>query len=118
MSFLPGDPNFAPYLALLVVGFLPSEIWRVLSVFVARRIDEDSEFFHFVRSVATVLVAGVAAKILMLPARELAVAPLWARGVAVGAAALGFFVTRRSVFAAVLAGEAAILFFAWRFPAF
>lgn len=114
MSFSPGGSGFAPYLTLILVGFLPSEVWRVLAVFAARRIDEDSEIFRFVRSVATVLVVGVATKVLFLPTRELAMVPLWARGGAVGMAALAFFVARRSVFAAVLAGEAAIVLFAWR----
>jgi hypothetical protein len=44
------DGGLAPYLILIFFGFLPSEIWRFISVFVARRIDENSEVFVFVRT--------------------------------------------------------------------
>ena len=66
MSFFASDPVLAPYLALILLGFLPSEIWRFLSVFIARRIDEELEAFLFVRSVATVLLVGVVVKIVLI----------------------------------------------------
>jgi hypothetical protein len=113
MSLLSADPTLAPYLALILFGFLPSEIWRMLAVVVARRIDENSELFLFVRSVATVLLVGVVVKIVLLPSRELAVAPVWARGGALAVAAASFFATRRSVFAAIVAGEAVVILSVW-----
>ncbi len=113
MSILSADPTLAPYLALILFGFLPSEIWRVLGAFMAKRIDEDSELFLFVRSVATVLLVGVVVKIVFLPSRELAAAPVWARCAAFAMAAAGFFAARRSVFAAVVAGEATIILSVW-----
>ena len=113
MSIFAADPTLAPYLALVLFGFLPSEIWRVLGVFLARGIDEESEIFRFVRCVATVLLVGVVVKIVLIPSHELAIVPVWARCVAIGAAALAFFAWRRSVFAAILAGEAVIVFSAW-----
>jgi hypothetical protein len=113
MSVFSADPTLTPYLALILFGFLPSEIWRALAVVVARRIDEDSELFLFVRSVATVLLVGVVVKIVLLPSRELAVAPVWARGGALAVAAAAFFATRRSVFAAIVAGEAVVILSVW-----
>jgi pilus assembly protein TadC len=113
MSVFFGDPTLAPYLAVVALGFLPSEIWRALAVFAARRIDEESELFLFVRSVATVLLVGVVVKIVLIPSQQLAIVPVWARCAAIAAAALAFFATRRSVFAAILAGEAMIVFSAW-----
>jgi hypothetical protein len=107
------DPFALPYLAVILVGFLPSEIWRWLSVMVAHRIDEGSELFRLVRSVATALLVGVVLKIVATPARELAAVPMWARGGAFLLAAAAFFAFRRSVFAAILAGEAAIVIGAW-----
>jgi hypothetical protein len=109
MSLFGGDPTLAPYLAVVLLGFLPSEIWRLLGVFIARRIDEQSEAFLFVRSVATVLLVGVVVKIVLIPSRELAIVPVWARVAAFGVAAAAFFATRRSVFAAILAGEAVVV---------
>ena len=80
---------------------------------VAHRIDEDSEIFRLVRSIATTLLVGVVLKIVATPARELAIVPLYARGGALLLAAAAFFLFRRSVFAAILAGEAAIIACAW-----
>ena len=113
MSVFSADPTLAPYLALIILGFLPSEIWRTIGVFLARKVDEDSEIFLFVRSVATVLLVGVVVKIVLIPSRELAIVPVWARAAALAAAGLVFFGARRSVFAAIVAGEAVIVFSAW-----
>jgi hypothetical protein len=113
MSIFSDDPTLAPYLALILFGFLPSEVWRALAVVVARRIDENSEAFLFVRSVATVLLVGVVAKIVFLPSRELAAAPVWARCAAFAVAGAAFFAMRRSVFAAVVAGEATVILAVW-----
>jgi hypothetical protein len=107
------DSSLSPYLAVILLGFLPSEIWRWLSVVVAHKIDEDSEIFLAVRSVATALLVGVVLKIVTVPAKELAVVPVWARGAGFVFAAAAFFAFRRSVFAAILAGEAAIIAAAW-----
>jgi hypothetical protein len=103
------DPVASPYLAVILLGFLPSEVWRWVSVLIAHRIDEDSEIFRLVRSIATALLAGVVIKIVATPARELAAVPLYARGGALVLAAAAFFAFRRSVFAAIVAGESAIV---------
>jgi hypothetical protein len=116
MSLFDGDAALAPYLAVILLGFLPSEVWRLLGVFIAHGIDEESEAFRFVRSVATVLLVGVVVKIVLIPSQQLAAIPIWARAAAFVAAAAAFFAARRSVFAAILAGEAAIITaaFYWR----
>jgi len=98
-----------PYVALVIFGFLPSEIWRSLSIFIASGVDEKSEFLEWVRAVATALLAGVVANILLTPPPALAAAPLWAR---IGAIAAGLAVYRiagRSVIAGVIAGVACIV---------
>jgi branched-subunit amino acid transport protein len=106
-----------PYLALVLFGFLPSEFWRLLSVFIGRRIDEGSQLLEWVRAVSTALLAGVVANIILTPSGALATVPLVPR---LGAMAIGlavYAVTGRSVIGAVVAGEAAIIFFAWWFGA-
>lgn len=109
MSLL--DVNFqeAPYLALILFGFLPSEIWRFLAVAVARQIDEKSELFLLVRSVATVLLVGVVVKIIFVPSPELAAAPVLLRAMSFVVAAAAYFMAGRSVFAAIVAGVATIV---------
>jgi hypothetical protein len=102
-----------PYLVLIVFGFLPSEIWRVLAVFLSRGFDERAEILVWVRAVATTLVAGVVAKILFAPTGALVSVPLaWRLGaLALGVAA--FFLARRSVMTGVIAGEAALIGATW-----
>jgi hypothetical protein len=102
-----------PYLLIVVFGFLPSEIWRVVAVFLSRGFDERAEILVWVRAVATTLVAGVVAKILFAPTGALVAVPLAWR---LGSLALGtgaFFAARRSVMIGVLAGEAALVAAAW-----
>ena len=109
MSLELHDGGLAPYLILILFGFLPSEIWRWISVFLARGIDEGSELFVFVRTIASVLLVGVVARLVLLPTGALLVIPLAARLGALGAGAGAFLLFRRSVLAAVIAGEAAML---------
>ena len=101
--------GLAPYLILLLVGFLPNEVWRWLGVVAARGIDEESELIKWVRAVATAIVTGVVAKIVVFAPGALVSVPLAIR---LGAAATGmiaFFLLRQSVFAGVAAGTAAII---------
>jgi hypothetical protein len=102
-----------PYLLVVVFGFLPSEVWRVLAVFLSRGFDEKAEILVWVRAVATALVAGVVAKILFAPSGALVAVPLaWRLGaLALGVAA--FFTARRSVMTGVIVGEAALVAAAW-----
>ena len=103
------DHGLWPWIALILFGFLPSEIWRMISVFLARGIDESSPWLAWVRAVATALLAGVVGKLLLSPNGALPTLPLWGR---VGPLAIGmiaFFLIRRSLLAAIVAGEAAII---------
>jgi hypothetical protein len=93
------------YALLLLVGFLPNEIWRMLGLVVGRGIDEDSEFFMWARAVAIAVLAGVIAKIILLPPGTLASVPLVVRLGAIACGLLAFLLVRRSVFAGVVAGE-------------
>ena len=102
-----------PYLLVIAFGFLPSEMWRVLAVFLARGFDERAEIFVWVRAVATTLVAGVVAKILFAPAGALAAVPLPWRLAALALGVAAYFLARRSVMTGVIAGEAALIGATW-----
>jgi hypothetical protein len=97
------------YLVLVMVGFLPSDLWRVLGVLVGRGIDEESELLVWVRAVATGVLAGVIAKIAFFPPGSLAAIPLSVRLAAIVCGFLVFILVRRSVFAGLLAGEAVLI---------
>ena len=98
-----------PYLALILVGFLPSEAWRWLGVLLGRGLDEQSEIILWVRAVATALVAGVVARIVLFPPGALASVPMTVRLVAIAIGFLAFLLVRRSAFAGVLVGEAVLV---------
>jgi hypothetical protein len=101
--------DLAPYLVLIAAGFLPNEVWRMLGVVVVHGLDERSELVLWVRAVATGLLAGVVAKIVFFPPVGLAEVHLAVRLIAIGVGFATFLAVRRSVFAAVLAGEAALM---------
>jgi hypothetical protein len=98
-----------PYLALILVGFLPNEIWRWLGVLIGHGLDEGSEIILWVRAVATALVAGVIARIVLLPPGVLATLPLGLRLTAIVAGLLAYLLIRRSALAGVLVGEAVLV---------
>lgn len=98
-----------PYFMLILVGFLPNEIWRALGLVLARGLNEDSEIVIWSRAVATAILAGVIGKLILFSTGALATIPLTMR---ISAAVIGFvafLLMRRSVFAGVAAGEAALL---------
>jgi len=98
-----------PYLLLVLAGFLPNEVWRFLGLLLARRLDEGTEVLVWVRAVATAILAGVVGKLIFFPVGALIGIPLWVRLGAVIIGLLAFVLIRRSVFAGVLAGEAALI---------
>jgi len=98
-----------PYLVLVLVGYLPNEIWRVLGLVLARGLNEDSEIVVWSRAVATAILAGVIAKLILFSTGALATIPLSVRVTAAVCGFLIYLAVRRSVFAGVLAGEAVLL---------
>jgi Branched-chain amino acid transport protein (AzlD) len=100
--------SLSPYLVLIAAGFLPNEVWRVLGIVVAHGL-ESSELIVWVRAVATGLLAGVVAKIILFPPGALADVPLAVRLSAIAIGFAAFLIARRSVFVGVLVGEAALV---------
>ena len=111
MSNFIGD--WHALLVLVVAGFLPNEVWRMLGLWFGSGVDEGSELLVWVRAVATAILAGVIAQILVLPPGALASVPDWLRYGAVAAGFAVFMVTRRSIFAGVVGGEAVMLAGKW-----
>ena len=65
-----GDPH--ALLVLVIAGFLPNEVWRMLGLWLGGGVDEGSEVLIWVRAVATAILAGVIAQILVQPPGALA----------------------------------------------
>jgi len=100
-------------LVLLLAGFLPNEIWRMIGVWFGAGVDEGSELLVWVRAVATAILAGVIAQILIQPPGALAGVPDWLRYAAVAGGCVVFLTTRRSIFAGVVSGELLMLAGMW-----
>jgi hypothetical protein len=98
-----------PIGTLLLVGFLPNEVWRWLGLVLSHGIDEGAEVLVWVRSVATAVLAGVIARIMLIPPGALAAIPVSVRLAAIGLGFAGFLLIRRSVFAGVIVGEVVLV---------
>jgi hypothetical protein len=101
--------ELSPYLVLILVGFLPNEIWRALGLVLARGLNEDSELVVWSRAVATAILAGVIAKLILFSTGALATIPLPVRVTAALCGFLAYLGVKRSVFAGVLVGESVLL---------
>jgi hypothetical protein len=106
-----------PYLLVVAAGFLPTEVWRSLAVLLARDLDEQSEWLIFVRAVATAIIAGVVARLVLLPSGDLITVPLAVRLAAMAVGLGVFFFIYRSLLVGVIAGEAVLVAGAWWFSA-
>ena len=111
MSAFFGDSH--ALLILVVAGFLPNEVWRMLGLWLGGGVDEGSEVLVWVRATATAILAGVIAQILVQPPGALASVPDGLRYGAVAAGFAAFMLTRRSIFAGVVAGEVVMLAGQW-----
>jgi branched-subunit amino acid transport protein len=111
MSEFFGSPH--ALLVLVLAGFLPNEIWRMAGLWFGAGVDEGSEILVWVRAVATAILAGVIAQILVQPPGALAGVPDWLRYCAVAAGFAVFMLTRRSIFAGVVFGEFVLLAGKW-----
>jgi hypothetical protein len=101
--------DFAPYALLILVGFLPNEVWRMLGVVLARGLNEDSQIIVLARATATAILTGVVGKLVIFAPGALANVSVTVR---VGAAALGlvaYLLARRSVLAGVVAATLAMM---------
>jgi branched-subunit amino acid transport protein AzlD len=98
-----------PYLVLILAGYLPNEVWRMLGLALARGLNEDSQIVVWSRAVATALLAGVVAKLILFANGALTTVPLAVRAGAAVVGFLAFVMLKRSVFAGVIVGEAALL---------
>jgi len=111
MSDFIGDWN--ALLVLLLAGFLPNEVWRMIGLWLGGGVDEGSDALVWVRGVATAILAGVIAQILVQPPGALAGIPDWLRYAAVAAGFAAFVATGRSTLAGVVSGELLMLAGKW-----
>ena len=107
--------ELGPVLALILVGFLPNEVWRLFGLVLVRGLDERSQAIVWVRAVATAMLAGVLAQLVLATSGGLASIPIAVRVGALGLGFVAFLIARQSVFVGVLVGETAVILGAYAF---
>src|ERR1700730_311407 len=98
---------------LVIAGAIPNQIWRMLGLWLGGGLDEGSELLVWVRAVATAILAGVIAQILVEPPGALASVPDVLRYGALVAGFIAFVLLRRSILAGVVCGEFVMLAGKW-----
>ena len=98
-----------PYIALILLGFLPNEVWRFLGLWLARGLDEDSQIVLVARAISTALITGVVAKLVVFATGALETIPISVRIAAAVGGFVAFLAIRRSVFVGVAIGELLLL---------
>lgn len=111
MSSFIGD--WHALVILFVAGVIPNQIWRMLGLWFGGGIDEGSELLVWVRAVATAILAGVIAQIVVHPPGALASVPAFLRYGAVAAGFAAFMLSRKSIFAGVALGELVLIGGQW-----
>jgi len=100
-------------IAALATGAAATYVWRALGVAFSGRISPEGELFEWVACIAYALLAGLIARMILLPSGPLALLSLAER---VGAAVLAlavFFVLKRNLPLGIAAGVAALMVMAW-----
>ncbi len=98
---------------LLLAGVIPNQIWRMLGLWLGGGLDEGSDLLMWVKAVATSILAGVIAEILVRPPGALASVPDFLRYGVLLVGFIVFMLTRRSIFAGVVSGEVVMLAGKW-----
>lgn len=92
---------------LVVIGAIGATyLWRLLGVLLSRKVNPESDFFQWITCVSYAMLAGLIARMVLLPVGPLTEVSLWIRlaGMAVGLTV--FFLLGRRVLTGVGAGLA------------
>lgn len=115
MTFQSLDAWWWPYLFILIGGWLATDAWRYLGVYLGGRISDDSQALVLVRALATALVAAVIGNLIVFPSGALAATPLALRLIAASGGFVGYLLARRSVVVGIVVAEAILLAGIWLF---
>ncbi len=96
-----------PWIAL-GLGIFATYFWRGLGVALARRMKAEGALIDWVGCVAYALLAGLIARMIILPVGPIAEIPLVERGIAVACGIIAYFLARKNILVGVLVGTAAI----------
>lgn len=113
MTFTAFDAWWWPYLFILLAGWLATDAWRFLGVYLGGRVSEDSDLLVMVRALATALVAAVIGNLIVFPSGALAAVPLEMRLAASATGFVAYLLAGRRVLVGILTAEAVLLACLW-----
>lgn len=99
--------------AAVVLCGLATYVWRALAVAIAGRVSPASEAFRLFACIAYAMLAGLIARMILIPEGILAEAPLPYRLAGIVAAVAAFFLFRRNLPIGVATGIAAFSSLLW-----
>jgi branched-subunit amino acid transport protein len=100
-------------LTVLACG-VATYLWRGLGVAISGRLDPESEAFRWIACVAFAMIAGLVMRMLLLPTGTLAeTTPVERLLGTIAALGVYFRLTRRNLFAGVLAGAITVWLLKW-----
>lgn len=100
-------------IAVLSVGALATYFWRALGVALSGRISPEDRVFDWIACIAYALLAGLIARMILLPAGPLIALDLPDRVGAAGLALAVFFLSRRNMPLGIASGVAALMVLGW-----
>ncbi|MCV0396454.1 MAG: AzlD domain-containing protein [Rhizobiaceae bacterium] len=109
MTYGAIDAWWWPYLFILVAGWLATDFWRYLGVYLGGKVAEESEAMVLVRCIATALVAAVIASLVVYPGGALADTPLALRIGAMAAGFAAYMLVRRNVLLSIVVTEIVLI---------
>ena len=102
------NENFLGLTLLVLACGAGSYIWRGLGVWVADRVDVESDWFQWITCVAFAMIAALVSRVVMLPVGELEHTALLNRLAGVAVAVIVYRVANKSLLLGVLAGAAVL----------
>lgn len=87
---------------LIVAASFTTYFWRGFGVLIAARLNRDGVFFEWVSCVAYAMLAGLMARVLILPVGLLDETTMLVRGISMIAGFIVFFALKRNFYAATL----------------
>lgn len=97
-----------PWILMLAAAAV-TYLWRGLGIALADRIDPEGRVFQWVAAVTYALLAGLIARLIVLPVGPLEATALTDRLAAAGAALAIFLVTRRNMLLGVVTGVSVLV---------
>ncbi len=105
MTFDAIDTWWWTFLFILVAGWLATDAWRFLGVYLGGRISENSDILVLVRTIATALVAAVIGNLIVFPSGALADTSLVLRLAAAGVGFLAYLGLGKKVIVGIVVAE-------------